>query len=256
LWTVVLEHVDEVDTKDVGASLDDWDAARMSAVIGGLASIQSVGLCPVARWTASRWLAAERRSDQMTAMAPLWLAMVEYASHRFSRWCPALPSVQERLVATLSDWWPRVLAVPHSLVHNDFNPRNVALRSTGGQPRLCVFDWELAAFGPPQRDLAEFLCFVADDRLCDEDRALAAIVEQHRLALSTAARVDLDAKAYRVGFALGLHHFLISRLPMYALIDRFKPQSFLPRVVRNAGRLYEVSRAWAGTRTQGRPVVG
>jgi hypothetical protein len=256
LWTVVLEHVDEVDTKDIGASLDDWDAARMSAVIGGLASIQSVGLCPVARWTASRWLAAERRSDQMTAMAPLWHAMVEYASHRFSRWCPALPSVQERLVATLSDWWPRVLAVPHSLVHNDFNPRNVALRSTGGDPRLCVFDWELAAFGPPQRDLAEFLCFVADDRLCDEDRALAAIVEQHRVALSTAARVDLDARAYRVGFALGLHHFLISRLPMYALIDHFKPQSFLPRVVRNAGRLYEVSRAWAGTTTQGRPVVG
>jgi len=250
LWTVVLEHVDEVDTKDIAASLDGWDAARMTAVVGGLASIQSVGLCPAARQTAARWLAAERRSDQMTAMAPLWHAMVEYASHRFSRWCPALSSVQERLVATLFEWWPRVLALPHSLVHNDFNPRNIALRSTGGDPRLCVFDWELAAFGIPQRDLAEFLCFVAGERWCD-DRALAALVEQHRVALSAAAGVALDPRTYRAGFALGLQHFLISRLPMYALIDRFRPQSFLPRVVKNAGRLYEVSRAWTCPGTLG-----
>jgi thioester reductase-like protein len=254
LWTVVLERVEEADTKDVGASLDDWDATRMRAVVGGLASIQSVGLCPVARRTASRWLAAERRSDQMAAMAPLWQAMVEYASHRFSQWCPALPSVQERLVATLSEWWPRVLALPHSLVHNDFNPRNLALRATGGEPRLCVFDWELTAFGLPQRDLAEFLCFVAGEKLCD-DRALANLVEQHRVALSTAARVDLDPRTFRVGFALGLQQFLISRLPMYALIDRFKPQSFLPRVVKNAGRLYEVSRTWVSVKAQ-EPVIG
>ncbi len=254
LWTIVLERVKEVDTRDVGRSLGDWDAGRITAVVGGLAAIQSVGFCPIAGWKASRWLAPERTNDQMTALAPLWHAAVEYSAHRFAQWCPALPSVQQRLVATLSDWWPRLLALPHSLVHNDFNPRNVALRSASDGPRLCVFDWELAAFGLPQRDLAEFLCFVAGERLC-EDRALAALVEQHRKALSAAGGVALDPIAYRAGFALGLRQFLVSRLSMYALIDRFKPQSYMPRVVRNAGRLYDVTRTWASTSTQGLAVV-
>jgi aminoglycoside phosphotransferase (APT) family kinase protein len=179
----------------------------------------------------------------MLAMAPLWHALIGYASDRFGQWCPGLPALQQALVTTLGDWWPRLLALPHTLIHNDFNPRNVALRATREGPRLCAFDWELAAFGLPQRDLAEFLCFVAGERAGDP-QAIGALVERHRRALAAAGGLSLDPAEWRAGFALALWQFLITRLPMYALIHRFRPQRFLPRVVQGAARLCEATQTW------------
>jgi thioester reductase-like protein len=238
LWTVVLEYVRDVDVADVSAGLESWDPARLAAVVEGLASIHATDVTRLAPGT----LAAERSTEKMLAMAPLWRALAGYAADRFGPWSPGLPALQHRLVATLGDWWPQLLAAPHTLIHNDFNPRNVALRSTWEGLRLCAFDWELAALGLPQRDLAEFLCFVAGERARDE-RTIAALVERHRRALAAAGGM-LDAAEWRAGFALALRQFVVTRLPMYALIHRFRPQRFLPRVARNAAALCEATRHW------------
>jgi hydroxymethylglutaryl-CoA reductase (NADPH) len=42
-------------------------------------------------------------------------------------------------------------------IHNDFNPRNTLIRSSG---MPCIYDWELAMIDLPQRDIIEFLSFV------------------------------------------------------------------------------------------------
>ena len=243
LWTVVLEYVREVDTDDVSAGLDAWGPARLDAVVNGLASIQSVSGSNFETLSATGSLLQERSTDQMLAAAPLWHGLVDYAGGPFGEWSATLASLQRQLVATLADWWPRLLASPHSLIHNDFNPRNVVLRDTRDGLRLCAFDWELAGMGLPQRDLAEFLCFVAGERAADA-QFVAAVVEQHRRALAAASGVPLDPAQWRVGFVLALRQFLVTRLPMYALIHRFRPQRFLPRVVRGAMGLYETTEAW------------
>ena len=52
---------------------------------------------------------------------------------------------------------------PHTLIHNDCNPRNMCLRKNyTSSPQLCLYDWELATIDTPQRDLVEFLSFVFD----------------------------------------------------------------------------------------------
>jgi thioester reductase-like protein len=239
LWTVVLEYVRDVDVRDVSAGLESWDPARLGAVVDGLASIHATDLTRLPAGT----LAPERSTEKMLAMVPLWRALAGYAAERFGHWSPGLPALQHRLVATLGDWWPRLAGLPHTLIHNDFNPRNVALRSTWEGLRLCAFDWELAALGLPQRDLAEFLCFVAGERLRDE-RGVAALVERHRRALAAAGGGPIDAAEWRAGFALGLRQFVVTRVPMYALIHRFRPQRFLPQVARNAAALCEATRDW------------
>jgi thioester reductase-like protein len=243
LWTVVLEYVREVDTDDVSAGLEAWCSARLDAVVDGLASIQSTRGRGIDRLSAMGSLVQQRSTGQMLSASPLWRGLSDYAADLFCRWSPTLPALQQHLVATLADWWPRLLALPHTLIHNDFNPRNVVLRATRDGLRLSAFDWELAAFGLPQRDLAEFLCFVAGERAADAD-FVASIVEQHRRALAATAGVPLDPMQWRVGFVLALRQFLITRLPMYALIHRFRPQQFLPRVVRDAMRLHEATKDW------------
>lgn len=42
---------------------------------------------------------------------------------------------------------------PQTLVHGDFQPKNVFLRNDGAGPCLCVFDWETAGYGVPAADL-------------------------------------------------------------------------------------------------------
>jgi hypothetical protein len=243
LWTVVLEYVREVGTDDVSAALDGWCPARLDAVTAGLASIQSSRGSSFDRLAATGPLLQEQTTEQMLAATPLWRGLGDHAAGAFFPWSPALAALQQRLVATLADWWPRLLALPHTLIHNDFNPRNVVLRASGDGLRLCAFDWELAAIGLPQRDLAEFLCFVAGERAADAG-FVSSVVEQHRHALAAASGTPFDATAWRAGFVLALRQFIVTRLPMYALIHRFRPQRFLPRLVRDALRLHQATEAW------------
>jgi thioester reductase-like protein len=246
LWTVALEYVREVEGDDVSAGLNAWSAARLDAVVNGLASIQSVSGNSLEPISATGSLLQERSTAQMLVAAPLWRALGAYASTLFSDWSAAYALRHEHLTESLADWWPRLLALPHTLIHNDFNPRNVVLRCTTDGLRLCAFDWELAGIGLPQRDLAEFLCFVAGERAAEAE-FVAALVEQHRRALSAAAGVTLDPAQWRAGFVLALRQFLVTRLPMYALIHRFRPQRFLPRVVRGAMQLHETTETWLPT---------
>ena len=119
--------------------------------------------------------------------------------------------------------------LPRTLVHHDFNPRNIALRTTPLGPRFCAFDWELAAYDLPQRDLVELLCFV----LTPENAAQAnRYLEYARLALERACRRAFDAGAWHSGVRIALADFGVRRLPMYFIAHRFRPQGFLERVTR------------------------
>ncbi len=53
-----------------------------------------------------------------------------------------------------------------TVIHNDFNPRNIAIRKNG-EP--AIYDWELAVVDFPQRDILEFLSFVLTPDFKKED---------------------------------------------------------------------------------------
>ena len=240
-WTVALEYVRDADTGEVGEAAASWDGDRLRAVVQGLGAVHSID--SDALGVASSLLAPMRSTAEIIAAAPLFEGLIDYAATTFVRWSPGLPAMQRRMVDGLPHWWPEVLAHPHTLVHNDFNPRNVALRRVPQGLRLCAFDWELAGRGLPQRDLAEFLCFVAGSRAGDST-TIAALVESHRSALLVAGGPRVGVREWRAGFVLGLRQFMMIRLPMYALIHRFRPQPYLPSMVDAAARLAEVVSTW------------
>jgi hypothetical protein len=99
-----------------------------------------------------------------------------------------------------------------------------------------VFDWELATIGAPTRDLAELLCFVSGPQTSRE--LVCRWLDRHRLGLSRASGVPIDAAAWEGAFASALCELLIDRLSMYALVHRVKPQPFLPRLLRNWSMLH------------------
>ena len=62
------------------------------------------------------------------------------------------------LLDAIEDSWHWVVGIvgelPATLVHADFVGKNMRLRDDGGTRSLDVFDWDVAGWGPPVRDLA------------------------------------------------------------------------------------------------------
>ena len=230
-WAVLLEDLGGATLLDSVDRPEAWTADHVTAAVDGIAAIHGAWHARVDELRGRAWMAPARTTASMQAMLPLWRALADHAAPMFDAWAgPSLSAVQRALIDRLAEWRPALDAAPQTLVHNDFNPRNVCLRRAGGKWRLCAFDWELAAIGTPMRDLAEFLCFVST---AGADRAsIEPLIDRHAARFATEAGVPIDAGAWRAAFAAALAEVLIDRLSVYAMVHRVRPQSFLPRVVR------------------------
>ena len=236
-WLAVLEHVSDstvIDTADQPAA---WTGAHVASAIDGLAALQSIWFGREDELHRQPWIGHVHSVRSMAEMSDLWGALAAHAAPVFSSWDSAeLPRIHQRLVDRLEDWWSVLEAGPCTLIHNDFNPRNVCLR--GPAATLCAYDWELATIGAPQRDLAEFLCFVLPASATAAD--VLYWIERHRAALVKESGIDIDAVSWMQGFRSALCDVLVNRLAIYCLVHRVRRQSFLPRVVSTWGRLYRL----------------
>jgi hydroxymethylglutaryl-CoA reductase (NADPH) len=59
--------------------------------------------------------------------------------------------------------------MPKTLIYNDVQIRNLAMRQLGQKWKLCLFDWEVATTHIPQRDLVEFLSYVISKNVTNSD---------------------------------------------------------------------------------------
>ena len=134
--------------------------------------------------------------DQYAAGADL-AALADHAAPFFSEWGGIELTRRHRaLLDGVDEWWRPLESLPRTLIHNDFNPRNLALRGTADAPTLCAYDWELATIGVPQRDLAELLCFVLGRQPSRAD--VTHLLEVHRATLEAGVGRPIDPAAWRL----------------------------------------------------------
>lgn len=236
--TLILEHIGNARLQDSANQPELWTATDIDCAIRGLASLQGIWLGRERALLEQPWIGHVASTNTTAEMADLWEAIAAHATPRFSAWAdPAIGAIQRRLVSTVERWWRPLDALPRTLIHNDFNPRNICLRDTVDGPALVAYDWELATIGAPQHDLAELLCFVLDADATDSD--IDFWIERHREHLRLETGCALDPSDWRHGFRAALYDLMLNRIPMYALIHRVRRQSFLPRIVRTWCRLYQ-----------------
>jgi aminoglycoside phosphotransferase (APT) family kinase protein len=226
---VLLERVADARLLDAADRDPAWRPRHVATAIHGLASLHAVWFGRGAELRARPWLGHVRSTRDFLEMGDLWTALAEHAAPAFSAWAgAALPALHAALIERAPRWRPALDVGPQTLIHGDFNPRNLCLRDAGR--RLCAYDWELATLGAPQRDLAELLCFCA---AYGDRELLEGFVEQHRRGLERETGCAIERVEWRAGFAAALAELLVDRLAFYALIQRVRPQPFLPRLLRS-----------------------
>jgi hydroxymethylglutaryl-CoA reductase (NADPH) len=112
-----------------------------------------------------------------------------------------------------------------TLIHNDFNPRNIAIK-TNGDP--CIYDWELATYGIPHRDIFELLAFTLVSDFKNSD--LVAVLKHHFALVQSLNNEDYSWSDYLYDFKLGGQAFLISRVNFYLTGSILMNYPFIERV--------------------------
>ena len=185
-WGLALEYLEDMVLMDASDDADAWSRKHIEAAITGLAEIHASWYGRETQLRERPWIGHIASVKSMVEMTPLWRALSGHAAPYFQEWAgPAIVETHRALVESISEWWQPLASGPRTLIHNDFNPRNVALRRDGDGFRLCAYDWELATVGAPQHDLAEFLCFVLQPDVSEDE--VNHYLEMHRTALSSAS---------------------------------------------------------------------
>lgn len=210
-------------------------------VLEGMTAVHAVGFGHTIQLDPRIRPIATPTTGRMLELMPLWQELANVCCQKLRRLGgDDATGLHTSVLLSLPDWWPDYEKLPRTLIHNDFNPRNFILRQDSDPPLLCLYDWELAAIGPPQRDLAELLCFTWATGA--ESGHLESILDQARLMLEQESQSVISHSMWCQGFRLALKHFLISRLPLYFLSDDLAAVRFLPAVVANVMDLFTLTR--------------
>ena len=238
-WILVLESLVGMELLNSASDVSDWRPCHVEAAIRGIAQVHSIWFERQQELSSQPWLGPRVSAVEMAEMKDLWEPLTNYAWKYFANWVDgSTRSIIEGFVSDVGQWCQVLDRLPQTLVHNDFNPRNVAFRNENGKLRLCAYDWELARLGVPQHDLAELLCFVLPPD-CSRESVLEYL-HLHRECLSKAAGCSIDADAWQLGFQLSLRGLIVNRFSMYCLMHTFRPQRFLPRIIRTWRRLHDM----------------
>ena len=144
-WALVLEDISGLDLLDSADDVAGWREDCIEAAILGLAELHAIWYGREKELLSQPWLGPIITADHRTGMDDLWKAMAVYAEKRFSRSIgTSIRTLQRCMIEQVGPRWRCLEGLPRTLIHNDFNPRNIALRREKENLRLCSYDWELA----------------------------------------------------------------------------------------------------------------
>ena len=126
------------------------------------------------------------------------------------------------------------LGLTETVIHNDFNSRNVAIRKNG-QP--CIYDWELAVVNVPHRDVVEFLSFVMPEQF--EKKVFFEYLAFHRQEC-TFEQSDINWQQWAKGYIYAIKEYLVTRVSFYEVAGILAKYAFSDRIFNNSFRMLEM----------------
>lgn len=236
-YVIVEENLKDLELMDTADDTFEWQREHVEAAIRGIAEVHSIWYGREKELLEQPWMVDYPTALGMEEKTRLWELLGAHAREEFPEWFSGRDLTSfSNVVREIPRWWAEIESMPRTLVHNDFNPRNIAFRrDRAGELKLCAWDWELATLHIPQHDLAELLCFTLFDPVDPAD--VDHYVELHRLELEKHSGKAIDPVQWRRGYELALMDLLVNRLPMYTMAHTFRHYGFMERVYRTSREL-------------------
>ncbi|MEM6406133.1 MAG: phosphotransferase [Pseudomonadota bacterium] len=240
IFIIIEEHLKDMELMDSADDLLGWSDYHISTAIDGIAQCHAIWYGKENELKEKSWIGHIHSTESMKDMASLWESLAIHMREEFPDWVSVDDFNQHiALIRNMDVWWKPTETMQKTLIHNDFNPRNLAFRRHDDQLRVCVYDWELATIGLPQHDLAELLVFTLFKEQVVPEK-ITYFIEYHRLALEQATQLSIDPDEWKLGFCYAFYDLVINRLALYMMAHTFRHFAFMPRVLQTAQRMLYV----------------
>jgi hydroxymethylglutaryl-CoA reductase (NADPH) len=166
---------------------------------------------------------------------PLYAYMNAVNKAEYSTWeCDAL---FDELNEHIEKWQtsPPAKKTPFTFIHNDFNPRNIAVLKT---KKIKAFDWELATLNIPQRDVVELLSFVLPEDF--EKERFLMFIDTHLELFNTSASQEISKQDWYEDYIHAGYEYLMSRVSFYLAGNTLVKYTFSERIFKNTFKMISI----------------
>ncbi len=239
-YVIIQEKLQGLVHMDSADNTSGWTREHLEAAIKGIAEVHAIWLGREDELQQQPWMVGYPTAANMAEKLRLWELLGVHSREEFPEWFSEQDLSNYRdIVHSISEWWGLIEQMPRTLIHNDFNPRNIAFRhEADGSLRLCAYDWEMATMHLPQHDLVELLGFTMYDPI--DPAEVESYIELHRVELERHSGMTLDPVMWKRGYVLALMDLLVNRLPMYMMAHTFRHYEFMERVYRAFRALLDI----------------
>lgn len=215
-----------------------WSPIHLYSAIAGIAEIHALWLCKEKELKEKFKYVIYQDATSVSLTSELWKDIADFSHQEHpDTFTYEMYKYWYSFSESSSHDWSEMESMPRTLIHNDFSPRNIALRKDS--LHLCCWDWELATVHIPQRDLAELLCYTLSENVDNE--TLQIYIDFHRMQLELFTKTSIDKSLWYRGFCLALRDFGIRRLSFYLLLHHVSPQSWFVPVLKTWTRLVQLT---------------
>lgn len=242
IFILVQEFVEKFAFEPSADDLVSWNGPRIRQAITEISKLHGVMVSQTETLLKQEWIGYVPCEATLHRMRDFFSELAKFGFSEFSGWITASDAAQhQEMINTLDQWAEQSDQSYKTLVHNDFNPRNLGFKQTPDGEKFVAFDWELATVALPQRDLVEFLSFVLTEKTTKNE--LMEYMELHRQLFNQESGQNVSAQEWNEGAQCAIREFIIHRLALYFVAHSMRELSFLPRVYKTALHLEKTLRS-------------
>ena len=244
IFVFAMEYIENVSHMDSVNNVGIWKESHIKTVLSDIAKFHSIYLGKEEELKSFKWI-SYFNTEKMINMGKLWRELLVHNEYEFPDiYTKPRVALINRFINDIPNFWPEIESSPRTLVHNDFNPRNICLKELSkGDFKLCAYDWELATIHVPQHDVAEFLSFIlppdTDIEVWDK------YLDYYRECLEEASGETFESERFKEIFHYACYDMAVNRLALYTMAHTFKDYTFLPRVLNTIFNYLEKLLPWS-----------
>ena len=128
-------------------------------------------------------------------------------------------NIQKEIIDDINNWYGQFDDQPTTIIHGDFNPRNMGFRIKNNQLISIILDWECAREHVPQFDLMQFILYS-----CNSSNIIKLsehLINYYRVEFNKLSNQNITEKQHYNMCLSCLKEMLISRIPLLIIIFKY-----------------------------------